>query len=215
VLDALAVHRTLLEHDVPHEVVRLPRPIQTADELPEVLDVPAHECVVVRCYVAVDVTGPMAAAGDPVLHALILPAGTEPCPAVLREVLGATSVRDATPAEINKATDCSARLVTAVGLPTDVPLLVDRVLDTPGTVWMSTGDSGTALALPGSALLAVTGAAVHDLTDGGVQHAGGAEDVVIDLTALGSTSVSPTKPVTTAGAASGVRPAGSGRASGA
>ena len=199
-LDALAVHRTLLEHDVPHEVVRLPRPIQTADELPEVLDVPADVCAVVRCYVAPCKSVPADGGCSPVLHAVIVPAGVQPSIAALRTALRAASLRDATPAEINKVTDCSARLVTAVGLPVDVPVIIDNALDMAGTVWMSTGDSGTALALPSPALLAVTGATVHRLT--------GSEDVVIDLTALATAPVPPQGPGATVAAASGARPGG-------
>jgi Cys-tRNA(Pro)/Cys-tRNA(Cys) deacylase len=159
--DALGVHRILLERDVAHEVVRLPRPVQTADELPDVLGLPSASCAVVRCYVAGDL-------GDPrvptVLHAVVVPAGAHPPAAALSAALATPAVREATPAEINAATDCAARLVTAVALPVEVPVLVDAALDTSGTIYTATGESGTALAFRGADLPAVTGGRVVDLT---------------------------------------------------
>src|SRR5207248_11775421 len=46
--DALDVHRSLLAREVPHEVVRLPRPAWSADDIPEVLGLPPERCVTVR-----------------------------------------------------------------------------------------------------------------------------------------------------------------------
>lgn len=158
--DALGVHRVLLERDVTHEVVRLPRPVQSADELPDVLGLPAASCAVVRCYVAGDLGDPRA---PTVLHAVVVPAGVHPSPAALSAALATPTVREATPAEINTATDCAARLVTAVALPVEVPVLVDAALDTSGTIYTATGESGTALAFRGADLPAVTGGRVLDL----------------------------------------------------
>ena len=159
--DALAVHRVLLERAVPHEVVRLPRPVHSADELPDVLGLPATSCAVVRCYVAGDLGDPRA---PRVLHAVVVPAGVHPPAAALSAALATPAVREATPAEINTATDCAARLVTAVALPAEVPVLVDTALDTSGTIYTATGESGTALAFRGADLPAVTGGRVLDLT---------------------------------------------------
>ena len=171
--DALGVHRVLLERDVIHEVVRLPRPVQSADELPDVLGLPATSCAVVRCYVAGDLGDPRA---PTVLHAVVVPAGVHPSAAALSAALATPAVREATPAEINTATDCAARLVTAVALPVEVPVLVDAALDTSETIYTATGESGTALAFRGADLPAVTGGRVLDL-------AGPPRPAVIDLDA--------------------------------
>ena len=158
--DALGVHRVLLERGVPHEVVRLPRPVQTSDDLPEVLDLPPDRCAVVRCYVAGDLGDPRA---PTVLHAVVVPAGSHPPAAALQSALDTPAVREATPGEINAATDCAARLVTAVALPAEVPVLVDAALDDSATIFTATGESGTAVAFRGSDLRSVTGGRVVDL----------------------------------------------------
>lgn len=152
--DAMGVHLVLLERDVPHEVVRLPRPLHSADELPDVLGLPARACAVVRCYVAGDLGDP---ACPTVLHAVVVPAGTHPAPGALEAELATSTVREATATEINAATDCSARLVTAVALPAEVPVLVDGALDTSGAIVTPTGESGTAIVFRGLDLVAVTG----------------------------------------------------------
>ncbi|MDQ1704625.1 MAG: Cys-tRNA(Pro)/Cys-tRNA(Cys) deacylase, partial [Frankiaceae bacterium] len=43
--DALDVHRSLLAREVPHEVVRLPRLVLSADEIPEAMGLPRDRCV--------------------------------------------------------------------------------------------------------------------------------------------------------------------------
>lgn len=55
--DALAIHRTLLARETMHEIVRLRRAITTADELPEVLDLPAERCLAVRVFSVHRVSG--------------------------------------------------------------------------------------------------------------------------------------------------------------
>src|SRR4051812_37804255 len=48
--DALDVHRSLLAREVPHEVIRLPRVVLSADEIPDALELPPERCVAVRMY---------------------------------------------------------------------------------------------------------------------------------------------------------------------
>ena len=114
---ALDVHRELLARDVPHEVVRLPARLLSADDLPAALDL-ADGCVAVRCYLverAGRTTSPPCSCR---------PAG---CPGRPRcwTRSGARSVRPARPEQVNAATDYAAGLVCPVGLPADVELLVD------------------------------------------------------------------------------------------
>ena len=152
--DALQVHRALLEAGVPHGVERLRRPVASAEELPDVLGVPPERCVVVRCYTA---------GGGTV--AVAVPAGSEPRPAALRRALHADDVGPAGDAEVNAATDCAARLVSPVGLPAGVELLLDAALVVEGPLWVATGDAGTAVQLSGIDLLAVSGARVVALAE--------------------------------------------------
>ena len=63
--DALDVHRSLLAREVPHEIVRLPRPVLTADEIPAVSGLPPERCVTVRLYHADDkIVATLVRAGD-------------------------------------------------------------------------------------------------------------------------------------------------------
>lgn len=148
---ALDVHRDLLAQDVPHEVVRLRRPVVSADDLPAALDLSAGECVAVRCYVA-----------DGGTVAVLMHAGAVPDPVALLDALGARTARPATAAEVNAATDCAAGLVSPVGLPADVPLLADTALGGAlggdAVVYAPAAEGGVVLAIRTSDLLRATGA---------------------------------------------------------
>src|SRR5690349_7862972 len=99
-LDALDVHRSLLAREVPHEVVRLPRLVLSADELPTALDLPASRCVAVRMYLA-----------DEAPVAVIVRAGELPHPGAVLAAAGARSLRPARPDAVNTITDFAAPLV--------------------------------------------------------------------------------------------------------
>lgn len=164
---ALDAHRALLAADVPHEVVRLATPVATADELPAVLGLDVG-CLAVRCYRVAGgpraVDAPADAAAHVRLTAVLVPAGTAPSPAVLREVLGARAVRPASPAEVNAATDCAAELVCPVGLPPDVELIADAAVGRTDVVYVPVGESGLALGIRIRHLLLATRARVAALT---------------------------------------------------
>jgi len=105
-LDALDVHRSLLAREVPHEVVRLPRLVLSADEIPEALDLPTSRCVAVRMYLADDA---------PV--AVIVRSGELPHPGAVLAAVNARSLRAARPEIVNQLTDFAAPLVCPVLLP--------------------------------------------------------------------------------------------------
>jgi len=106
---ALEVHRELLARDVPHEVVRLPVRLASADDLPGALGLELG-CVAVRCYL-------VERSGRCSFAAVLVPAGAVPSPAALLDALSARSVRPARPEQVNATTDCTAGLVSPVGLP--------------------------------------------------------------------------------------------------
>jgi prolyl-tRNA editing enzyme YbaK/EbsC (Cys-tRNA(Pro) deacylase) len=118
---ALDVHRELLARDVPHEVVRLPSRLVSADDLPAALGL-EDGCVVVRCYL-------VERDGRSSFAAVLVPAGAVPAPAALLDALSARSVRPARPEQVNATTDCTAGLVCPVGLPPDVEVLADAALE--------------------------------------------------------------------------------------
>lgn len=122
--DALAIHRWLLAHQVHHEIVRLPRPITRADELPGTLSAAPGRCVTVTVFEVAPRIGREFVVG--VVHTLATP----PRPAAVSRLLGVRTVRVAPAHLVNEATDYAAGLVGPLLLPEDLPLFVDDRLDT-------------------------------------------------------------------------------------
>lgn len=154
--DALDIHRSLLAQERRHRIVRLPRPVVSADELPDALSLPRRQCLVTRTYEA----------GGGLLAFLVHAGRTPPIVAVL----DAASVREARPAPpdlVNSATDYAADLVAPLLLPPRVRLFIDRrtaeETDPADVVYTATGDSGTALSIRMGDLLELSGAAPADL----------------------------------------------------
>ena len=158
---ALDVHRALLAADVPHEMVRLRTPALTGDDLPRSLGVPRDCCAVVRCY--------RVTRRDGTTHvgAVLLRSGDTPDPASLLDAFQAVSIRPATGAEVNAATDYASSLVSPVCLPDGVPLLADAAVGGGADVmYAPTGESGVALGIHTRDLLVASGARVTNLTAG-------------------------------------------------
>ena len=155
---ALDVHRELLARDVPHEVVRLPSRLASADDLPAALGLEVG-CVAVRCYL---VERP----GSSSFAAVLVPAGAVPQPTALLDALAARSVRPARPEQVNAATDYAAGLVCPVGLPPEVEVLVDEALERSPTSYCALGEGGVALGIRTRDLVEVVGARSAALTDG-------------------------------------------------
>ena len=151
-LDALDVHRSLLAREVPHEVVRLPRLALSADEIPEILGLPADRCVAVRMYVA-----------DDQQVAVIVRSGMVPHPAAVLAAVGARSLRSMRPDVVNRVTDFAAPLVCPVLLPESVRVLADSCVGHVDVVYAPTGDAGTVLGIPTRWLLTSSRAAVAEL----------------------------------------------------
>lgn len=149
----LDIHRELLAVGVPHEIVRLQSAIQAADELPVALALPPSSCVSVRMYDA-----------DGVLHALAVPAAAPTRAITLARALGARRLELAPASRINAVTGFRAGLVSPVGLPVEVVLVVDAVLGNSDVLYAATGDSGTVLKIRSRDLLLHTGALVAALT---------------------------------------------------
>lgn len=155
---ALDVHRALLAVDVGHEMVRLRTSILRADDLPGALGVDAGSCVAVRCYTTLDADGRAGFA------AVMVRAGDTPDPASLLDALGVASVRPATAAETNAATDYAAQLVSPLCLAGPVRLLADAALGAAEVLYTATGEGGVALGIRTRDLLVATGARVTALT---------------------------------------------------
>jgi prolyl-tRNA editing enzyme YbaK/EbsC (Cys-tRNA(Pro) deacylase) len=149
----LDVHRALLAAGVQHEIVRVPRALNAADDMPDVLALPAKSCVSVRMYDA---------GGD--LFALAVPAGSVLRPINLARALGVRAVVPAPVHLVNAVTDYTAALVSPICLPATVSLVVDAVLGLAEVLYTPTGDSGTVLKIHSRDLLIHTGAMVAALT---------------------------------------------------
>ena len=150
--DALDVHRALLAQDVPHEIVRLPRLVLSADEIPAAIGLPAANCVVTRMYLA-----------DDRLVAILVRAGDLPHPGSTLTALGARSLRAAPPNLVNERTDFPTSLVCPVLLPAEVTVLADACIGLHDVVYTATGDGGTALGIPSRWLLTTSRAVVTEL----------------------------------------------------
>jgi prolyl-tRNA editing enzyme YbaK/EbsC (Cys-tRNA(Pro) deacylase) len=155
--DALAIHRMLLERETLHEIVRLPRAITHADELPEVLGLPARRCLATRVYAFSTTSGVQR-----FLAAVVVEAGFQPPSESLRLALGARSVRPAPAALVNNATEYAADLVAPLLLPKTVEILIDqRILDVSHqdvVAYTATGEPYTALGIRTLDLWTLSGA---------------------------------------------------------
>jgi Cys-tRNA(Pro)/Cys-tRNA(Cys) deacylase len=173
---ALDVHRELLARDVPHEVVRLPTRVTSADDLPAALGL-EQGCVTVRCYL-------VERSGRCSFAAVLVPAGAVPGPEALLDALGARSVRPARPEQVNATTDCAAGLVSPVGLPPDVEVLADTALERSATSYCALGEGGVALGIRTADLLEVVGGRTAVLTapadDGPTPSDGSARTIELD-----------------------------------
>ncbi|MBV9096665.1 MAG: hypothetical protein JO079_01285 [Frankiaceae bacterium] len=150
--DALDVHRSLLAREIPHEVVRLPRPVSSADEIPDVLGLAPQRCVAVRMYLADD---------RPI--AVIVRAGTIPHPGAVLTAARSRSLRTARAEVVNELTDFAAPLVSPFLLPESVLILADSCIGHAEVVYAPTGDSGTAVGIASRWLLTASRAAVTEL----------------------------------------------------
>lgn len=147
--DALSIHRLLLERQTAHEIIRLPRVINSADELPDVLGLPSGRCLCTRVY-----TG--CAPSPPRLAAVIVTAGTWPSSSAVADALDVVAVSPAPSDLVNKATDYAAELVAPLMLPGNVAMLIDeRVAYGDDVVYTATGEPCTALGIRALDLLSL------------------------------------------------------------
>ncbi|MCO5970186.1 aminoacyl-tRNA deacylase [Actinoallomurus soli] len=144
--DALSIHRLLLEHQTEHEIVRLPRHISCADDLPEVLGLPAFRCLSTRIYLPYE-PGRLYTEHHPLI-AVIVPAGIRPAPSAVADLVGVPEIRPAPVDLVNEITDYAADLVAPLLLPAEVTMLVDqRTTYGDEVVYTPTGEAWTALGI--------------------------------------------------------------------
>ncbi|MET8864571.1 YbaK/EbsC family protein [Nonomuraea sp. NPDC049421] len=156
--DALALHRWLLAHQVHHEIVRLPRPMTCAEELPETVFAAAGRCLMVT---VLDVTTRV---GSEVVIAVTTPVSSPPRPGIVGGLLGARQVRPAPAHVVNAATDYADGLVCPLLLPAALPMFIDdRLHADDELIYTPTGERHTALAMRALDLLAVLPGKMVDL----------------------------------------------------
>ena len=158
--DALAVHRWLLAHQVRHEILRLPRPLASASDLPYGLGVPPGACLAVTVFQAVT---PLAEEVVAVIAAVDAP----PAPGAVGAVCGARRVRPAPAFVVNAATDYAAGLVCPLLPPEHLTVLLDqRLVDSLGEadpVYTATGERHTALRIGATDLFTLADAKAVDI----------------------------------------------------
>ena len=163
-LGPLDIHQYLLEHDVHHEIVRLPRPAAGAEHLAEVLGVTPRRCLAIHPFHALTPDGDL-------LVLLMAPADEEVVPAtlvfalreLLRDQLGPDAeLSVAGAALVSRRTDYIAGHLAPLLLPPDVIVVSTRgVLDlATSIIYTATGDGGTALGIAATDLLHLSGALV-------------------------------------------------------
>ncbi|MEU6722654.1 YbaK/EbsC family protein [Nonomuraea wenchangensis] len=156
--DALAIHRWLLAHQVHHEIVRLPRPLARAEELPGALSAAPGRCLMVTVYEVATRVG-----GEAVV-AVASPVSAGPRPGAVGDLLGARRVRPAPAHVVNAATDYAHGLVCPLLLPESLTLLIDdRLSAGTGPIFTATGERHTALRIRALDLLTLLPGKTVDL----------------------------------------------------
>jgi len=163
-LGPLDIHQYLLEHDVHHEIVRLPRPAASAEHLAEVLGVTPRRCLAIHPFHALTPDGDvlvlvMAPADEEMTAATLVFALRE----LLRDRLGPEAeLSVAGAALVSRRTDYIAGHLAPLLLPPDVIVVSTRgVLDlATSIIYTATGDGGTALGIAATDLLNLSGAIV-------------------------------------------------------
>ena len=204
-LGPLDIHQYLLEHDVHHEIVRLPRPAASAEHLAEVLGVTPRRCLAIHPFHALTPDGDL-------LVLVLAPADEEATPEtlvlalreLLRDRLGPDAdLSVAGAALVSRRTDYIAGHLAPLLLPDDVIVVCTRgVLDlATSIIYTATGDGGTALGIAATDLLNLSRAIVlpsDDPADTDAPAGSGYDvDTVqrIDLDPM-STSPLPSTPIT-------------------
>ncbi|MBF8188218.1 hypothetical protein ITP53_21285 [Nonomuraea sp. K274] len=156
--DALAIHRWLLTHQVHHEIVRLPRPMTCAEELPETVSAAPGRCLMVTVFeVATRID-------REVVIAVTSTVAAPPPPGAIGGLLGARQVRPAPAHVVNAATDYADGLVCPLLLPESLPMLIDdRIRPDSEPIFTTTGERHTALTMRALDLLALLPGKMADL----------------------------------------------------
>jgi Cys-tRNA(Pro)/Cys-tRNA(Cys) deacylase len=163
-LGPLDIHQYLLEHDVHHEIVRLPRPAASAEHLADVLGVTPRRCLAIHPFHALTPDGDvlvlvMASADEEVSAATLVLALRE----LLRDQLGPDAeLSVAGAALVSRRTDYIAGHLAPLLLPPEVIVVSTRgVLDlATSIIYTATGDGGTALGIAATDLLNLSRAIV-------------------------------------------------------
>ena len=163
-LGPLDIHQYLLEHDVHHEIVRLPRPAASAEHLAEVLGVTPRRCLAIHPFHALTPDGDvlvlvMAPSDEDVNAATLVVALSE----LLRDRLGSDAqLSVAGAALVSRRTDYIAGHLAPLLLPPEVIVVSTRgVVDlATSIIYTATGDGGTALGIAATDLLNLSRAIV-------------------------------------------------------
>jgi Cys-tRNA(Pro)/Cys-tRNA(Cys) deacylase len=185
-LGPLDIHQYLLEHDVHHEIVRLPRPAASAEHLAEVLGVTPRRCLAIHPIHALTPDGDL-------LVLVLAPADEQPTTStlvfalreLLRDRLGPDAeLSVAGAALVSRRTDYIAGHLAPLLLPPDVIVVSTRgVLDlATSIIYTATGDGGTALGIAAADLLNLSQAIVlpSDAPPDSGNHVEAADHIALD-----------------------------------
>ena len=159
-LGPLDIHQYLLQHDVHHEIVRLPRPAANAEHLAEVLGITPRRCLAIHPFHALTPDGDvlvlvLAPADEAIVAAELIVVLGE----LLRDHLGPGVELTVAGAElISSHTDYLAGHLAPLLLPLDVLVVATSgVVDlATSIIYTATGDGGTALGIGATDLLSLS-----------------------------------------------------------
>jgi prolyl-tRNA editing enzyme YbaK/EbsC (Cys-tRNA(Pro) deacylase) len=149
VRSSVDVHNFLVERDTPHEVFSARGRLRSAERIAAVLDLPPAEVGKVEIL-----EGPQGAV------AAVVASDRLADPKKVARAVGWAAVHPVGDDRASEITGFLAEAVPPVGLPGDIPVVVDRSLDRDAVLYFAGGEVRSVLKIRGTDLVRVAGAAV-------------------------------------------------------
>jgi prolyl-tRNA editing enzyme YbaK/EbsC (Cys-tRNA(Pro) deacylase) len=143
------VHNFLVERDTPHEVFSARGRLRSAERIAAVLDLPPEEVGKVEIL-----------EGSQGAVAAVVPSDHRSDPKKVARAVGWAAVDLVADDRASEITGFLAEAIPPVGLPNDIPIVVDRSLDRDAVLYFSGGEVRSVLKIRGTDLVRVTGAKV-------------------------------------------------------
>ncbi|MDI6799746.1 MAG: YbaK/EbsC family protein [Actinomycetota bacterium] len=150
---SIDVHNLLRERDIPHEIIPMTHPINSAEMMAGVLNLPKKGVFASHLYFFDD---------EPVI--LMLPAGCTACEEKLAKVISASLIRPANEDEASEATGYINGSIPPVAHHLQIRVVMDETLSGEVVLYTAAGDRFTILKIKLTDLLKVTSALMADIS---------------------------------------------------